>query len=70
MRDIGCRVQGAGARSHGGMRAGPNPFDLFVVLALSIMVASDGPRCEGLTTGVPRFSGLIISSVSNTLKLP
>ena len=40
MRDIGCRVQGAGARSHGGMRAGANPFDLFVVLALSIMVAS------------------------------
>ena len=36
MRDIGCRVQGAGARSHGGMRAGPNPFDLFVLLALSI----------------------------------
>ena len=73
MRDVGrrgevrlsSRPQGAGILSLGGWRMAPDPLGLLVMLTLSHMVASGGPRCEGLTTGVPRFSGLIISSVSN-----
>ena len=36
MRDVGRRVRGAGARSLGGLRAAPDPLDLFFMLAMSI----------------------------------
>ena len=42
MRDIGCRAQRASARSHGGLRAGPDPLDLLVMMTLSIMTPPPG----------------------------